>query len=261
LFGSWQSKGWYGYYLVALLLKEPLPFWILVAVGLATYSSKWKPISSFEFNLIWPGLLLFLFVSSQNGFSHHPRYVLPVLPPLMLIASRSFLLKKSCRVISTVMFMWIALSVALVYPRTYAYFSDIVGGPYEGWRYLGDSGLDWGQDLKTLHRWMERNPEVEPVTMAYAPQFLEHNYSGYSTLPPIFKKNASDDLIPARTGTWAVFGFCYVRPEYKWFREHDPVARPSPTLWIFTVTEQDIAEVNIAEKVIVDSDQDRAQVP
>jgi len=200
-----------------MLVKEPLPFWILVAVGLVAYSPKWKPISSIEFNLLWPGLLLFLFVSSQNGFSHHPRYALPVLPSLVLVASRSFLLKKSFRVVSTSMVLWVAISVALVYPRTYAYFSDIIGGPSEGWRYLSDSGLDWGQDLKTLHRWMDRNPEAEPVTLAYTHQIPKQNYSGYSTLAPIFKKNSSGESIPARAGRWAVFGFYYVRPEYSWF--------------------------------------------
>jgi 4-amino-4-deoxy-L-arabinose transferase-like glycosyltransferase len=46
--------------------------------------------------------------------------------------------------------LWIA-------PNYLAYFNEIVGGPSQGYRHLVDSSLDWGQDLPTLKRWLDRN--------------------------------------------------------------------------------------------------------
>ena len=36
-------------------------------------------------------------------------------------------------------------------PHNLAFFSDAVGGPGRGHRYLADSNLDWGQDIRTLY--------------------------------------------------------------------------------------------------------------
>lgn len=43
------------------------------------------------------------------------------------------------------------------YPRTLTFFNEFVGGSRNGFKYLTDSNLDWGQHLKLLKRWMTRN--------------------------------------------------------------------------------------------------------
>jgi hypothetical protein len=53
-----------------------------------------------------------------------------------------------------------------VYPHYLAYFNELVGGPDHGYRVLVDSNLDWGQDLKGLKRWMDRNG-VDLVGLSY----------------------------------------------------------------------------------------------
>jgi len=40
---------------------------------------------------------------------------------------------------------------------TYPYFNEFAGGPTKGYRYLADSNIDWGQDLISLKRYMEKN--------------------------------------------------------------------------------------------------------
>jgi hypothetical protein len=36
------------------------------------------------------------------------------------------------------------------YPHQLAYFNELAGGPYNGWRHLLGSSLDWGQDVVGL---------------------------------------------------------------------------------------------------------------
>jgi hypothetical protein len=50
---------------------------------------------------------------------------------------------------------WQAVSVAGIAPHYLSYFNALCGGPYQGYRYLVDSSLDWGQDLPSLRRELE----------------------------------------------------------------------------------------------------------
>ncbi|MFH0852472.1 MAG: glycosyltransferase family 39 protein [bacterium] len=48
---------------------------------------------------------------------------------------------------------WQAVSVMAVFPSFLAYFNESVGGPGQGYKYVADSNLDWGQDLVRLKSW------------------------------------------------------------------------------------------------------------
>jgi hypothetical protein len=41
-----------------------------------------------------------------------------------------------------------------VFPRYLGFFNLPSGGPRQGWKYLVDSNLDWGQDLKRLKSYL-----------------------------------------------------------------------------------------------------------
>ena len=53
--------------------------------------------------------------------------------------------------------IWYVLSSILIYPHYLAYFNEFVGGPNNGYKYMVDSNLDWGQDLKGLKQYMAKN--------------------------------------------------------------------------------------------------------
>jgi len=55
-----------------------------------------------------------------------------------------------------------AFDAARIYPYHLAYFNEIAGGPEQGWRWLVDSNLDWGQDLIGLREKLRLlgDPEV-----------------------------------------------------------------------------------------------------
>ena len=47
-------------------------------------------------------------------------------------------------------------SALAVHPHHLSYFNALIGGPANGYRYLVDASIDWGQDLKRLAAWLER---------------------------------------------------------------------------------------------------------
>jgi hypothetical protein len=49
--------------------------------------------------------------------------------------------------------LYFAQSIAAA-PHHLAYFNEVVGGPNNGYKYLIDSNVDWGQDLPTLKKWI-----------------------------------------------------------------------------------------------------------
>jgi hypothetical protein len=50
---------------------------------------------------------------------------------------------------------------AIAYPNFIAFFNQICGGPSGGLGLLGDSNLDWGQDLPLLAAWQRDNPKLK----------------------------------------------------------------------------------------------------
>ena len=44
----------------------------------------------------------------------------------------------------------------MIYPAYLTFFNQAVGGPEQGYKYVTDSNLDWGQDLKDLSQWVKK---------------------------------------------------------------------------------------------------------
>jgi tetratricopeptide (TPR) repeat protein len=76
-----------------------------------------------------------------------------------------------------------AAEFARAYPYTLAFFNHLVGGPANGYRYLADSNLGWGGNLKRLKQWMERH-RIGHANLAYFGQADPGYYEiGHTHLP------------------------------------------------------------------------------
>ena len=88
--GAWSERGWWWYYGYVLLLREPLGVWALTLLALFVtcfYRSAnvtWRD----ELTVLIPLLAIFAFISSQDGFSINPRYVVFILPLLYIFISK-----------------------------------------------------------------------------------------------------------------------------------------------------------------------------
>lgn len=239
LFGTWQNHGWWYYYLAGILLKEPVAIWGLAALLLVgAILGQQRRVRWRELVLVAPGVVLLIFVSTQTGFSHHLRYVLPFFPCLYLVVARSVAVDaKPIKLAALVLCAWYAASSVAILPRSYAFFTEAVGGADEGWRYLGDSNLDWGQDLITLRDWAEFNPDKRPIWLLYAVDMLIFRRLG------IDASDGQSRVIegrPAAAGWWAVFATPMIEPNLVWFREHRATIRLSPTLKLIYVSPADL---------------------
>ncbi len=89
--GEIRGGGWWYYYLYALAVKVPLGAWALILLAsilmvcrTGQYAAHWRD----ELVLLAPLVVVLVFVSSETGFGHHLRYVLPIFPYAMIWMSR-----------------------------------------------------------------------------------------------------------------------------------------------------------------------------
>jgi hypothetical protein len=176
LCGQLKHGGWWHYYLSCLLVKTPLGSLLIFVAAIALLANGVSRPWWDELVLALPALALFALVSSQTGFNHHVRYVLPCLPYLAVSCGKVGMLwlmtGRSCCIRGARLFVGICLSwgfgsCVMIHPHYISYFNEVAGGPDGGYRYLGYSNIDWGQDLFRLKEWFIAHPEARPLHLAY----------------------------------------------------------------------------------------------
>jgi len=65
-----------------------------------------------------------------------------------------------------ILLFWYGFSVINLYPYFLTYFNEFAGGPNNGYRFVTDSNLDWGQDLKRLAQFAEQN-KIQTIYVDY----------------------------------------------------------------------------------------------
>lgn len=199
--GTWYPQSWWWYYLFAAGIKEPLGLGVLLLISGYSWigAGGWRArMDSGILFLVIPSMALFALASSQTGFGHSLRYVIPAFPFLYILASGAFRDSRAGRVpaiargaieelndqsaesanivrpafkarngFALVCLVWVTVSSLSVYPHSLAYYNELAGGPLKGHAYLLDGNLDWGQDLLYLGRWMRSHPAARPMHAGY----------------------------------------------------------------------------------------------
>jgi hypothetical protein len=170
LAGRWAETGWWYWYACAFVVKEPLGFQILLVVSVLNGLCKWRrwtreSVSEWSMILV-PPAVTFALVSSQTGFTHHLRYMLPAYPFLFVLASRVMSLGAGGKWLTVLCLLWQSLNVLCAAPHWMSWFNEAAGGPQNGSNWLLHSNLDWGQDLLFLKQWQQAHPEAMPLHAA-----------------------------------------------------------------------------------------------
>jgi hypothetical protein len=183
--GRWRLGGWWYYYLYAMLIKEPLGTWGLAVLAVAAAIVRRRKYASplrEELLLLVPAVGVIALVSSQTGFNHHLRYVLPAFPFLFILISR---VGRSVELghwklatIAGLLLSWSIVSSLRVVPHSLGYFNELGGGPYGGHYHLGASNADWGQDLLYLADWYTAHTEARPFHLAYDLPLIDPKLAG-----------------------------------------------------------------------------------
>ena len=157
--GEYSYQGWWNYFLVAFLFKTPIGSLLLIAASLIFYRAG-NPLRRREvIFLLLPVMVVFL-ATTQAKVNIGLRHILPVYPFLFVIASRLATIHFRGRWLMPILvgipLVSTAISSLRIAPHQLAYFNEFVGGPDQGYRYLSDSNIDWGQDLRGVKTYMEK---------------------------------------------------------------------------------------------------------
>jgi hypothetical protein len=184
-----QSFAWY--FPVSYAIKTPVTelFLLLLALlsGIYRYFKK-TPLRIFKkftayarTNFVELSLILFVlfyvYVSIKGNLNLGIRHLFPILPVIFaLIAKKTVdFVKKASAPIGkagviaalALLLVWYGLSNILTFPYYVAYFNEIIGGPTNAYKYVSDSNVDWGQDLKRLKAFVDSNPQINKIAVDY----------------------------------------------------------------------------------------------
>ena len=272
LWGQVSTTGWWYYFIVAFFLKTPLPTVIAILIALVRWPwrKEWRSSSV----LYAPALLFFLGASIsrlQLGY----RYLLPMLPFLFIMAGRALSvilrpvgtqnldparkrLLAAQRLGMTILGAWLVISAMVTFPHHLAYFNELVGGSYNGYRYLTDSNVDWGQDLPALKEWLDRQ-HSDQLHFSFFGSAYPDRYGVNAFGIPGYPNNAFGREADAFTsyslepGQYAISAtslrvglVSHLFDAYRAFASMTPVDQPAPSILIYDVTYPENAEVDRA---------------
>ncbi len=232
--GEFQNKGWWYFYIYALAVKEPLGFWGLAAIAtvvtvirIFTHSFRKE-----EWLLVFTSIVILVTVSSQTGYTHHLRYVLPVLPMWYILASAISSNRKLVAIQVGFLVAFIGSS-CFCFPHQISYFNEIVGGPANGWKHLTTSNYDWGQNLPYLRDWITRNPDKQPLFVRSSGAVPPSVYGIQSPLPR--SEYSEDGKVSFPVGWYAICvgDMLKIDSTVLPFMKLEPVERVAHTVFIY----------------------------
>lgn len=169
LMGEYSTEGWWYYFLVTFAVKTPIPLLLLIvlaAVFIKRFGAGWLA----EATLLVPVAVYAVFALTSNLNIGH-RHLLPIYPFLIVFAAKTvraldFNRQRVLAAACALLLAWNVFEAAKTYPHFLSYFNQFAGGSANGYEWLVDSNLDWGQDLKALAQYRQAHPE-EPFFLSY----------------------------------------------------------------------------------------------
>jgi hypothetical protein len=245
--GEWRDGGWWYYYLYGAVVKVPLGYWVIFALAAvvtvrARGDARWNAVV-----VLTPALAVFTLVSSQTGFNHHFRYVLPAFPFLFVWAGSVAELEGPIkRAVLIAAVGWGVVSSASIYPHSLSYFNELAGGPSGGPTHLLNSNIDWGQDLIYLRKWLDANPDVS-IALAYSgsfdPRLIGIRHAPIPQWAPFAPHKPGKPPPELAPGWYALSMNALYSREYAYFRSVQPVGRAGYSILIFKLSAEDIARL------------------
>jgi hypothetical protein len=243
LLGEFREGGFPSYFFWVFLLKTPVPVLLLLAWAAfrLVRGPRIDPLD--EAFVLAPGIVFFLgtaAVADDMGM----RYLLPSLPFLFVFAGRTapdLLGGRVGRVAGAALVVWTLATAALIYPDHIAYFNELAGGPSRGHRYLDDSNIDWGQDLKRLAAYV-REERIDDLKLLYAwnasPDYYGIPYE------PVGRRDWEEAPRPgtyAISTMWLIHGMdtaARTGAKTDWLRRYRPIGRVGYSFYLYRMPER-----------------------
>jgi hypothetical protein len=230
-------SGWWYYYPVALLVKTPLPLFLLAIIGSAAAARGLVRYDSWQRASPLVASIGILFSLAMVGDDTGVRLTLPVQALMALLgavaavelwdhAASSIPARRLVRVTIAAIIGAAVLVPMRTHPDYLAYFNALAGERPE--RILVDGNLDSGQDLYRLGEVMRRM-HIDSIAVAYY---------GSATLDAAGVRNARLLAAAERPRGWIAASQTMLAGvggdgAYEWLNELRPVGRVGPSLVLY----------------------------
>jgi hypothetical protein len=181
--GQTRPRGTPLYFPVVYLLKEPLPWWILLVgvAGAGAWRLPWRRLDRAFLDRHWEEIAmaswvaLYWFMCVRTPLNLGVRHLLPTYPFMaLLVAGTSAAIvrgldprpRRRATLAIGALAACHAVACLSVHPSYLAFYNTLAGGPDGGRRYAVDSNLDWGQDLLRLAAWV-REHGIKKIEVDY----------------------------------------------------------------------------------------------
>ena len=242
LMGQLSPAGWWYYCLAAFALKTPIPLLLFLAAALFIVCRRAiRRAITLDDLIVWvPVVAVFAFFSVELR-SIGLRYVLPVYPFVFVVAGGVVLQFRKLKYWLIVPMIWYVAASWTIWPDYLAYFNEFAGGPDNGYRYLVDSNLDWGQDLKGLKRFMDSRG-IDRIYLSYFGTDSPDRYGiNYDWLPSYELKNRNPQpTIDVKRKRYLAISVTnlqgvYMEPVtmFRWLDRYTPVARIGHSIFVY----------------------------
>jgi len=189
--GQVLTSGSWLYFPIVLAMKSPLAWLValLAAVVLIGRRAMKAGTATLGVPLViasTPIVLVYVLVLATSNLNEGVRHVLPLFPFVCLAigaAAAGGWAKRVGRVAVIGLSIGLLLESAAAYPDELAYFNVAAGGTNGGIGRLGDSNLDWGQDLPALAAWQRANPDIKLYFASSGAVDPAHYGIRYTNLP------------------------------------------------------------------------------
>jgi 4-amino-4-deoxy-L-arabinose transferase-like glycosyltransferase len=230
---------WY-FFPVALAVKSPLPFLILVFFGLAALQRQTRRRKSSSRLMPAGAAATILVICMAGNINIGVRHILPIYPLLAILAGlgaatlwNSARLKHIGLPLVVILLIYQFASCIRIHPDYIAYFNEVAR--HEPEYFLVDSDLDWGQDLRRLADMLQAL-RIDEVSIAYfgTADLTRHG------LPCV------RDLDAYRpTAGWVAVSLTLLKAEdwFSWLEAYEPVATVGHSIRLYYVPNAENVQV------------------
>jgi hypothetical protein len=227
------------YYPLCWAIKSPIAFQILCIAGAVT-----SLIAAVERRgasadaVIWGFAAYFAWLAIRSHFHIGFRHFMPVLP-FMILGCGFFLANLSRRWMqagAAALVLWAVAASVWIFPNGISYFNEWIGGPRNGWRYLADSNIDWGQNFRDLGRYVSER-KIPTIRVALFGLDAIGHYI------PSDRFEFFDPASPPAPGVYAISVNTLLGapdyqpgPHFAWFRSRMPDATAGYSILVYRVS-------------------------
>lgn len=243
LCGTVSTGGWWYYFPTAFLVKSTPAELVLAVFGAVLVPAfiaqqlRSRHIDTVPF-LWWLTIVCIVIFALTCRINIGIRYALPLYPLLILwTVDQAALLagrfRRSLTLAASVLIVLQTSSAWQIAPDYLCYFNVLAGGPAQGYRWLVDSNLDWGQDLPLVRRTHDAMPGTRLLLHYFGTDNPEdYGIDGVEWDGSTRAEAAGCDVLAVSATN--LVGACAEGPEvFRDFRHIEPLARAGYSVFFF----------------------------